>query len=442
MAQTNPDLTKREQEIADFWKKDGAKYIIPGGVLILTVGIVIGGLIFGAETPFTTNNNLLNFSRELFMHIITIIVIVVAVDRVSEYRATQRLKRHLVAMAGSQIHSQAIAAVEEIKFNGWLIGKNSILAGASLGQPNLERVEMWYANLQGIGLSGANLRRAQLGSADLRGAFLMGITLDDAILWETNFLGATLSGASFREAELVHANMVDVDLWHCNFSGAKLNKANLKGVNLEQGDLQGAELAFTNLQGANMEWVNLQGAFLGYTNLENANMVRTTIYDTRLSNVNLQNANLEYANLYEAQLADTNLSGANLTNVNLGLADLSSANLSNANLTNANLSGAILIFKRDEDNIKRTIFDENTILPDGTNYDPEKGLDQLARFGAYTQALTWDDLSKMRQSLGIEIKEPNDARETRIIWNKLRPPESEDVVWSLNDPKAIEGIEF
>jgi len=43
-------------------------------------------------------------------------------------------------------------------------------------------------------------------------------------------------------------------------------------------------------------------------------------------------------------------------------------------------------------------FDENTTLPDGQKYDPEKGLEQLAQFGAIVKPWTEEQFAKRKQA--------------------------------------------
>ena len=71
------------------------------------------------------------------------------------------------------------------------------------------------------------------------------------------------------------------------------------------------------------------------------------------------------------------LQGAHLFQANLQGADLWGAKLQGAKLNNAHLEGAVVA---DFDPL-RTQLDENTILPDGSKYDPAQGLEQLKRFG-------------------------------------------------------------
>ncbi len=101
------------------------------------------------------------------------------------------------------------------------------------------------------------------------------------------------------------------------------------------------------------DWLEGEIGLLRGVKLESAN----------LSGANLYSANLSGANLYRANLSDANLYSANLSGAELWYADLSGAKLQAANLKGANLGGVH--------------FDENTELPDGTNWTPETNMERF-----------------------------------------------------------------
>ena len=115
--------------------------------------------------------------------------------------------------------------------------------------------------------------------------------------------------------------------------------------------LDGAYLAGANLQRADLRVINLKGAVLFESNLQDADLFHANLERVNLIEANLQNAKLGMANLQDAQMYQAKLQGA----------DLRFANLQSANLREA-------------------VLDETTILPDESNYDTEKGLEQLRRF--------------------------------------------------------------
>ena len=79
------------------------------------------------------------------------------------------------------------------------------------------------------------------------------------------------------------------------------------------------------------------------------------------------------ADLQEAILILANLKGADLSGANLQKAYLTKANLEASNFTDANLQGAFLY---------QAQFNEDTTLPDGSNWSPETTEAELSeRFG-------------------------------------------------------------
>jgi len=103
---------------------------------------------------------------------------------------------------------------------------------------------------------------------------------------------------------------------------------------------------------------SLRGAFLWYAELQGA----------PLRDADLQGVRLRFANLQGAILEIGKLQGADLT-----LADLEGANLFAAKLQGASLRGATLL----NADLQHATFDENTRLPDATNWTPDT---DMARF--------------------------------------------------------------
>lgn len=115
---------------------------------------------------------------------------------------------------------------------------------------------------------------------------------------------------------------------------------NRRGKNLRNEDLRNADLTEEDLSNADLRGADLSGAILKYANLSGANLAG--------------------ANLTRAYMVGADLAGANLTNANL-----SRAYMVNANLTDTDLTGVI--------------FDEYTMLPDGTHWSPPAGLGYYRR---------------------------------------------------------------
>ncbi len=111
-----------------------------------------------------------------------------------------------------------------------------------------------------------------------------------------------------------------------------LKDGSLANANLEESNLQGVRLGRVDLRGARMDFSNLSGGHLFFANMERADM------------------------------SGVNFSGAVLTGANLRFADLVAADLRGTLLSEADLSHAKL---------DRAQFDENTQLPDKSNWRPD-----------------------------------------------------------------------
>lgn len=153
------------------------------------------------------------------------------------------------------------------------------------------------------------------------------------------------------------------DLFEANLAGANLYKANLAGVNLGFANLEGVYLNWANMEWGKFDWANLERAALSWTNLEGGNLEHANLKGAVLYEANLTASDLEGAELQEATLMKSNLQRANLYG----------AKLQAANLRDANLQGALL---------KSVEFDENTRLPDGTQWTPDT---DLTKFGAIVE---------------------------------------------------------
>lgn len=122
---------------------------------------------------------------------------------------------------------------------------------------------------------------------------------------------------------------------------------------LRDGTLQDISLIGANLQGGFFKQANLQGAYLNWANLRGAHLMYA----------NLERANLFSADFCGALLAYTNFHDADLTNAILRDATLDYTDFRGANLYQADLRGTSL---------QRVLLDENTILPDGSSFHPDR----------------------------------------------------------------------
>jgi uncharacterized protein YjbI with pentapeptide repeats len=240
--------------------------------------------------------------------------------------ATKTRKQELLLQMRSQDNERAREAIELIRHHGWLI--DGSLHGANCEKTNWQEMDLREAHLEEMSLSGAKLQGTMFHKANLKGAKLGGANLHQA-----NLLCADL-----REAIMIYADLQEANLGEANLQGANLGTASIQKATLAKANLQGADLTHADLQKADLTGANLQG-------------------------VSLWEANLQEANLWEANLQKADAQGANLRGVSLWKAHLQGANLWEANLQEANLEHAH--------------FDEDTILPDESNWMP--GID-IARF--------------------------------------------------------------
>ena len=156
------------------------------------------------------------------------------------------------------------------------------------------------------------------------------------------------------------------DLSFAQLTGADFGKrANLRAVNFRETDLRGAYIGSADLRDIYALQVNLSDAFVMISDFTDAQM---------------EQANLENTNFFKANLARANLQHANLKRTILG-----AANLRGANLNSADMNGAILVWQ-DNGVLVKTIIDSTTKLPDGSYYDPTRGLEQMMRFGCIISA--------------------------------------------------------
>lgn len=172
------------------------------------------------------------------------------------------------------------------------------------------------------------------------------------------FVDAELRNVQWAGARLEKTNLQGTSLWYANLEGVHLRFANLQGAHLEYANLKEADLRLVNLQEAHLRQANLQGARLLGAKLQGANLLNATLEGASMRRANLQGAYLGETNLQRADLWGANLHGAKLWNTNLHEANLSETNLQGANLKNAQ-------------------FNEETTLPDCTNWTSET---DMARF--------------------------------------------------------------
>lgn len=170
-----------------------------------------------------------------------------------------------------------------------------------------------------------------------------------------------------------------------SLQGAMLSRANLEGAELHLGN----EELYSDT-GKHEAIINLERADLSLANLEFADLRRANLQQADLGSAYLEDAQILHTNLCGAQMQRAHLQRATVIFSNLRSADLSRADMENCTLHNTDLRGA----KLDQVDLRGVswdpvlpdreelppILDETTILPDGTFYIPDEGINQLKRF--------------------------------------------------------------
>lgn len=156
--------------------------------------------------------------------------------------------------------------------------------------------------------------------------------------------------------------------------GARL----LKSIGcFEDGSLKGVNLEFANLFDSSLNSINLQKATLCNANFSSSFMLKANLKDTDSGY-----ANFSRANLWNADLSTGHFYYVDFSNTRFWRANLIGANLKGANLENATFKAG----PKYEEEVK---MDETTILPDGSKYQPQLGIEQLKRFTDRSHPKFW-----------------------------------------------------
>ncbi len=187
-----------------------------------------------------------------------------------------------------------------------------------------------------------------------------------------------LHDGSLHGAWLARANLAGIDLARANLARTHLSLANLTGADLHFATLTASDLNGATLTNANLQRANLTAAMLGTAHLIDADLSHAKLSNAHLrgtvaNGATLQFTNLTMADLRSARSPRANLQWSNLARAQLQRTDFRSAvlqyaNLEAANLLSSNLAKADLLHAR---------FDEDTMLPDGSNWTPDT---DMARF--------------------------------------------------------------
>jgi len=205
------DFREKDKEIKAVWEKYPWFYPLLGGLLLLGIGFWLG------MNWFAGDDGGLGYVTNLYTELLSIGITIVVLDRINQWRDERNLKKRLRWDIRSKSNDITTRAIETIRYEDWLSGRNGILRNADLYGTKLESADLWSANLM--------------------------------------------------EAKLIGANLVGANLYDTKLELASLERANLQGANLEQANLEGtilslANLDSTNLIGVNLEMANLMGATL------------------------------------------------------------------------------------------------------------------------------------------------------------------------------------
>lgn len=132
---------------------------------------------------------------------------------------------------------------------------------------------------------------------------------------------------------------------------------NFKRVNFRGSELQRAKFRHANLVDSNFNDAKLTGALFSHSILSNSTLLGSDMRDAVLDSIEAQHAIFVDCNLQRANVRGANLVNANFTNADLRGSDFSHSNICGVDFTDANLDGVVF---------SGVIFDQNTILPDGS----------------------------------------------------------------------------
>ena len=238
--------------------------------------------------------------------------------------------------------------------NGWFVGPNANLTGATLTNANLNGLNMTGANFSGVvsgGVTGAPV--LSRGVVIINGYLVgLGVNLSGANLSGVNFATVGLSNVTLTGANLNNASLASNDLTGVTSgsiagspvlpSSWKISNGYLIGPGV---NLAGAQLGATDLTNMNLSGANLTNADLSQTTLngvQSGSVIGTPLLPQGwiISNGYLigRGANLSGANLVGENLNGLDLTGASFVNAQLNATTFVRAILTNVNFTNANLS--------------------------------------------------------------------------------------------------------
>jgi len=266
-------VTTRQNEIQQLHKDYNWFYSLIGGLVVLIIGIFIGHFLIDGELIIG------EYGVNLYTEVVSIIVTVLILDRINDYRAKQQLKKRLVREAGSQSNETAKSAVDWIRHEGWLTTTNGLLKNVELKYANLNRADLSRANLQQ-----SNFHRANLEQVDLHKSRMQESSFIGAILRDADLRNSLLNGTDFHSADLENSDLGDADLQHAVLMSANLHNTNFSRANLQHANLSNAIFSGTDLTHANLAHAIIRSAYLRDVNLRSANLCCAQLVGVLVSN--------------------------------------------------------------------------------------------------------------------------------------------------------------
>lgn len=332
-------------------------YNILIGFGFVALGIWIGSYIFTDTNGYFTN---------VFTEIVSVIATIFVIDRINQWRADQQLKIRLLNELRSPVSATAVTALDWLRRENWIDSTYFVDS------------DFRRANWEGAFIGGLNFEKAQLSNVTL-----VSVTNNDDIYEHPiNFRFANLKGANLSHASLSYSNFEKAKLWGANLSYAELEKAQFAHADLWRAELDKADIKRANFEGANLKSASLQNSDL---------------WSSILTNANLTGVNLCGANISDAILEDADLGHARLECTILSHSDLSRVNLRGASLRGAYLIGANM------NDIKWDIIGVNpTILPDSTEWSPDKDIERFTDLNHPEFEATVEKINRIRHELGYK----------------------------------------
>jgi hypothetical protein len=230
--------TDRWRSVRALHKKLIDHYLIFEMTAIIVLSAVLMRIVFQSNAS-DSDKNALDIIGTVLM-----LAILLWRGRQWEYR---RNMRQLVHEAASTNYNTTRKAVDQLRRNGLLTGRNGRLQGQ-----NLSRADFFGAELAGANFRGANLTRVRLTDVDLRRADLRDVVLTRGVFGYTDLLGADLRGARADGAAFTNTDLPFTDLENTSLRAALLNWTFLLNANLQNADLRNANLEHAFLIGANL----------------------------------------------------------------------------------------------------------------------------------------------------------------------------------------------